>query len=182
MKIENKTDYDTRYLRRVFMACEKHEGTNPKHRFVRVTYNTTCRIRGSAWIGCHSLTMTMPKPRKDGLVRDGIMIDGEIVDRYGANVHNLARVYIHEVDHNLGLRHKDMSEWWNIDVSWLPENELIPMKVKAPKAKRNIVEVRAENAQKKLDEWTKKLNRAKTGVKKYRRKVRYYERKTAANK
>lgn len=99
----------------------------------------------------------------------------------GASSHQVARTYIHEVGHNLGLHHKDMPSSGSIDVSWLPD-EFIPLKkAKTLKPKPNIIEVRARHAQKKLDEWNKKSARAKNLVKKYKRKVKYYEKKMAAS-
>ena len=43
--------------------------------------------------------------------------------------------------------------------------------------KRSTVEKNEEKARKKLAEWEKKLNRAKTFVKKYKQKVKYYDKK-----
>jgi len=92
----------------------------------------------------------------------------------------VAQIYIHEVGHNLGLHHKDMPLSVNIDISWLPD-ESVPLKAaKLQKPKPNVVEVRAIQAQKKLDKWQIKLKRAKTYVKKYRKKVQYYEKKRIA--
>lgn len=72
----------------------------------------------------------------------------------------------------------------NFDMCWLP-NEFkgdLPLKaVKPLKVKPNIVEMRATKAQAKLDEWERKAKRAKTFIKKYQRKVRYYQRKMAAS-
>ena len=162
MKIINKTNYDTRYLRSLFIKCEKHEGTNYKYREVEVRYNRSCyhRVGGHAWY--HS-RFVMKLPREDAKVR------------------RVAQVYIHEVGHNLGLHHKDMASSFSIDVSWLADETIPNKKLKPPKSKPNIVETRAKHAQKKLDEWNKKLNRAKTFVKKYRIKVKYYEKKMAAS-
>lgn len=162
MKVINKTNYDTRYLRSLFIKCEKHEGTNHKHREVRVIFNRhTWRIGGYAWYDSSSVVMKLP--RKE------------------ANIRRVAQVYIHEVGHNLGLHHKDMSFSNTIDVSWLPDENILLKKPKVAKSKLNIVEVRAKRAQKKLDGWNKKLNQAKTFVKKYRAKVKYYEKKMAAS-
>lgn len=74
-----------------------------------------------------------------------------------------------------------MTSAYKIDVSWWPD-ELVPVKQVVVKPKPNIIEVRAAKAQKKLDEWLRKTKRAKTLVKKYQRKVKYYEKKAAASK
>jgi len=166
MKITNKTDYDTQYLRQLFIACEKHEGTNHKYRKVEILNKKGGGVSGRAWIRSRYVNMYLPSYNRG--------MDS-------ANAHSVAQVYIHEVGHNLGLRHKDMASVSSIDVSWLP-NESTPLKKsKIGKPKPSIIEIRARRAQKKLDEWTKKLNRAKNLVKKYRTKVKYYEKKKAAS-
>jgi len=166
MKIKNKTDYNTQFLRRLFMVCEKHEGTEGKGRVVMVEKTWRAGIHGKAWYNSGFVTIYLPP------------------GKYGPHSSTLVQIYIHEVGHNLGLHHKDMIDWWSINTSWLP-NDLncpIPLKVsKPPKPKPNIVEVRTAKAHKKLDEWEHKLSRAKTFVKKYRTKVRYYEKKMAAS-
>jgi len=163
MKIKNETNYDTRFLHRLFMACEKHEGTRGKGREVKVKKKRGGGVAGCAWLYSRIVTMKLPS--------------------YQPHARIVGQVYIHEVGHNLGLRHKDMPSC-NFDMSWLPD-ELdceLPLKpAKPPKPKLNIVEVRAAKAQKKLDDWTKKLKRAKTFVKKYRKRVRYYKKKRAAS-
>lgn len=176
MKITNNTKYDTFYLRKLFLACEKHifqtyliHGES-KHRCVTVKYHkgrNNHGVGGYAWYNSNSITITLPRIRK------------EFTTMY-VKARNVAQTYLHEVGHNIGLRHKQMGKFYNIDVSWLPD-EILPLKKPKPtKPKPNIVEVRAAKAQKKLDEWQSKLKRAKTYVKKYQHKVKYYEKKLAA--
>lgn len=161
MKVTNKTNYDTQYLCKLFIACEKHEGTNHKYRQVEVRYNRYYQVGGYAWYNSRSVVMKLP--------------------REDADTSRVAQVYIHEVGHNLGLHHKDMASSFKIDTSWLVKENIPTKKAKAPKPKLNITEVRAKHAQKKLDEHLKKLKREKNLVKKYQRKVKYYEKKMAAS-
>ena len=179
MKVINKTNYDTRYLRSLFIKCEKHEGTNHKYRNVKVIYGHTYWVGGYAWYNSHSVVLKLPKRQT---IKMTVYHTGEKkISEQGASSHQVARTYIHEVGHNLGLHHKDMPSSGSIDVSWLPD-EFIPLKkAKTLKPKPNIIEVRARHAQKKLDEWNKKSARAKNLVKKYKRKVKYYEKKMAAS-
>lgn len=173
MKVKNETHYDTFYLRRLFLACEKQmfriclKHTTPKWRRVEVRYNKkNRRVNGRATISGSWVGMFLPKPTQD----------------YLPTAQSVAQVYIHEVQHNLGLRHKDMIPVNKIDVSFLPNEYIMLKPAKPAKPKPNIIEIRAAKAQKKLDGWQKKLNRAKTFVRKYQRKVRYYEKRRAASK
>lgn len=159
MKISNKTGYSTRHLRKIFLACEKNEGTDHGHRNVEVIYGRKKSVSGYAWYNSNKVVMKLPKPE------------------FLTKIHQLAQVYIHEVGHNLNLRHREMMKWWNIPVEFLEEGNLEVKTQKTQKTKKSVVEINEEKARKKLAEWGKKLNRAKTFVKKYQKKVTYYDKK-----
>jgi hypothetical protein len=170
MRIQNKTHYDTKYLRRLFAACERHEGIKHIGRIVNVVRANRSWVSGYAYVHGISLTMRLPKD---------------------ALTDSIARVYIHEVGHNQGLRHSDgMIDICKIDVDWLKEDkylgvdykEIVPQIEKKVKPKRNVTEKRAEIATKHLNEWQRKLKRAQTAVAKYKKQVHYYEKRMAAAK
>jgi hypothetical protein len=176
MKIDNQTVYSTRHLRKIFIACEKNEGTNYKNRHVKVIYTKSgVATRGYAWYNSNRVVMKLPKPLKEHDYKNS------------ACIHRVAKVYIHEVGHNLNLRHKEMMKWWDIPVDFLEEGDvefkleaLLPKKeaVKiSKKPKKTRAELNEEKARNKLAEWEKKLSRAKTFVKKYKTKVKYYDKK-----
>ena len=68
-----------------------------------------------------------------------------------------------------------MMHWWDIDVDFL-EDRKVKLKTEAS-PKQPPVKKNEEKARKKLAEWEKKMNRAKTFVKKYQKKVKYYDKK-----
>lgn len=162
MKVRNETNYDTHYLRRLFLACEKHEGTDSRYRHVKVIYWQRSRVSGYAWYNSNSVVMKLPKDSDVGTRR-------------------VAQTYIHEVGHNLGLRHKDMVARFEINTTWLPDEEVPLKKVKPAKPKQPLIEKRAAHAQKMLDKHLTKFKREKNLVTKYRRKVAYYEKRMAAD-
>lgn len=170
MKIDNKTNYSTRHLRNIFLACERNEGTDPKHREVKVTYTQGGATVGYAWYNSNRVVIRLPRPKKQ---YDNL-----------ASIHRVARVYIHEVGHNLNLKHKEMMHWWDIEIDFLEAGRvefksvaLKPKKEAVKKIKKSAVENNEEKARKKLAEWEKKMNRAKNLVKKYQKKVKYYDKK-----
>jgi hypothetical protein len=175
MKIENHTAYDTRALRKLFAECEKHifreylKHGERKDRHICVKYTRKCFAKGWAYYNSRYIEILLPRP--DQLGPDALV---------QAGMRRVAQVYLHEVGHNMGLKHAQMKKHWNINVEWMPDEFLPLAPVKAAKPKPNIVEVRAAHAQAKLDEWTKKVNRAKTLQKKWQKKVKYYEKKRAA--
>jgi len=180
VKVVNKTKWDTKYLKKLFLECEKHifntylvHGEAKKDRHVTVKTHRTYWVGGYAWYHSHSIVIKIPPPVSVHL--------GNIKTENAFSARRVAQVYLHEVGHNIGLMHKQMVPSSKIDVSWWPD-ENIPLKITKEKPKVNLIEVRAAKAQKKLDEWTKKLNRAKTFVKKYQGKVRYYEKKAVAHR
>lgn len=117
MKVTNKTDYDTRALHQLFMQCEKHEGTGGKGRDVTVLKSKRRRVHGVAWFHSRYINMYLPK---------------------NTSTRSIARVYIHELGHNLGLHHKDMTCINNIDTSWLDELYVPLKKSEQNTHKRNL--------------------------------------------
>ena len=120
MKVKNKTNYDTRFLQSLFIKCDKHEGANPKYREVCVYKSKRNRVHGRAWIRSRYIDMYLPDD---------------------ADIKSVVRVYIHELGHNLGLRHKDMVDISLIDTAWITDIAIPLKKQKLIKPKSNIIEV-----------------------------------------
>ena len=92
-----------------------------------------------------------------------------------ASINRVAQVYIHEVGHNLNLRHREMISSLDIHIDFLEAGK-IEFKI-ACSPKMSVASVNEEKARKKLAEWTKKSNKAKKFVIKYQKKVKYYDKK-----
>ena len=121
MKIENKTKWDTKDLRKVFKlalnADNKIEGRFNKHLTVIVKYrnirqivknqirlgywtpNETYYYKGCAYYNIGWMRISLPKEN----------INPKIV----------AQVFIHELEHCRGFRHNQMGKWFKLDVSFL---------------------------------------------------------------
>lgn len=175
MKVTNQTGYETRYLRKLCLACERHAGSNPKYRRVYF-YKTKGKMRGRAGINANWIEIWLPQTSLQW--EDGI--GSKLVHKAAEpDTKELCRIYLHELDHNLGIRdHKDMEHWWNIKVNFWPDETIPrkPIKEVTPKPKQDVILQRYEKAKKKELEYLKKLKRTLQLTKKWKAKVRYYER------
>ena len=170
MEITNTTNYDTRYLRRLFMACEKYASfwkmctkDDSKYRTITIMYKKGFGVHGLAWINSHDIIMKLPKNPNNS-----------------CQAQSICRVYIHEIEHNSGKQHRQMAKCSKRKIDFWPDEET-PRREPKEKPKINIIEKREAKARVSLKIWQTKLKRAKTGVKKYQAKVRYYEKRKAAS-
>lgn len=160
MRIVNKTDYKTRELRSYIIEVMRECGVNFKHYWVEIEYQRGYR-RGLGSYGRPWMKLFMTHGRK--------------------NLMDFCYVAAHEIQHNLNVRHKEMNEaairapWEKYKDLWLEEHP-------KPKVKINPVQARAENARKYQRIWERKVKLASTMLKKWKKRVRYYEKKTHLNK
>jgi hypothetical protein len=164
-RIVNKTHYDSRVLRRLVAWCIRHAGAEGRTR--KVTFNYTRQDRGCsgyAWLNGSSVVMRLIKSKTDGI--------------------NAAQVLLHEIDHNLGLEHKDMVPSRTIALPGFPADlmalvEMPPKSKPAPDAVERVAGKLAA-VEAKVKEWESKLRRTRTWLKKWERRARYYRAKVAA--
>jgi len=166
MKINNETKFSTRDLRKVFLAGLKDRGANYKSYRIRV-YNSRKGIRGYAWVNSYDMAMGIPS--KEDLT------NSESMERF-------AQVFIHEVDHTLGLKHREMKHIRQIDVSW---SEGMTIQKESPKPKKTIsmqerIDQREQKAKDKTAMYEKKVKHYQNLLKKWKKKVKYYERRNKA--
>lgn len=164
MRLINKTAYDTKDLRKFIAACIRHMGSSPDTE-ITVVYRrgTSDFVTGWATYTGFKMRLRLPKPGKLRLI-------------------DLAYVLEHEVSHNLGVRHSEMSrECFNCHPSstdQLPTWAVgLNIAVKAPKAKPTMedrVAKRAAKAVAMLKKWDRKLKLAQTMRLKWCRKVNHY--------
>lgn len=169
MRVNNKTDWDTRDLRRVFTAVlqenRKHEGP-----FARTLNITVVPARyggyysGYAYFNTGSMRLRLPRPKHGAL-----------------DVFKLAHLFEHELAHCRGYRHKGMctlNDWRHAKPESYPG--LIGMTVRAtpPKVRPKVDHRQRRYARTlaKIKSWKTKAKRAATALKKLERQRRYYER------
>jgi hypothetical protein len=204
--VHNKTVFNTRALRRFFLAGIRAYGLEPKYGdyVIEVVYQT--RLRGTRWVHGKAtmhgrwVQMFLPRPinpdQEKSIARLRERgIDEKLVRRYEGSleldVADLALVFEHELAHNAGLGHADMTD----DVKWcrgpvptwasgfLPADFApAPPKPKPSRAER-LAALKFDRecaAREKLERWERRLKLARTKVAKYRLAVRGYERRKVA--
>jgi len=144
MRVLNHTLYDTRTLRRIFFYAMKKMGIKDStKRIWHVSYAKKSK---------KAITDYAKQFRLSGLAvlghinRRGNMNVANVVwlrlSPYGTtNGTYLAQVVIHELQHNLGIKHKDMENCIHIDVSDLPEDLKLPHERMGKKEAKNAVPV-----------------------------------------
>jgi len=181
MKVVNETHWRTDHLRRFLYAVgrEELEPEDLRRLHVRVIYGRGRHYRygstgGYAWYNSTQMVLKMPQ---------------EIVISYTRR--SLAMTIAHEMAHCRGMQHRDMRDsprysfvdgWWE-RYAWAND---LPLEKKAPKKKKPrltgeaLAAERAEHFRGLLAQWETRAKRAATAIKKYRAKIRYYERRVAA--
>jgi len=173
--IENKTKYETQSIKDFLKPIVEHEAMLD-YPTVFECYHKKSNILGRAYFGVvysskygrhYGVKLNFPKPevlneRKDLIVK----------------------TVIHEYAHCRGLKHKDIRGGGcvvnDIDTSWFPKELTLNMKMASVKVPRDLRKERYEKALKKLKEVEKRSIRYAKLVKKWQKKVRYYEKKVKA--
>ena len=168
VEIENHTRWSTTDLRRIILRAAKEELPEGRRAIVTIKY----RRHGSWTLGhayYNSTRMTLFMPR--GETQDHLQLLGTI---------------IHEMGHMRNVSHRDMCnlrysrapgwrEYFEQEFPWYAE---MPLRMKAPRPKnpRPGPEEKLQHAIEMLTEKERKIKRLQTLAKKWRAKVRYYDR------
>lgn len=162
MRIDNQTGYRARDIRKLFLAAFKAEGVSPKYYRIWILPTRRLWIHGRAGLGSRRITMFIPQEWDTDINQTG--------------TNQFARIFVHEIGHTLGLVHKEQINIWTIPTPWADGLEL---RRKLERPKIPVRQRRFDSARRKLDEHTRKLKREQNLVRKWRTKVRYYERTLA---
>ena len=199
LKIRNSTHWSTGDLRRITLRCMHHLGIDPdKQHTMDVEYRRSYnRTSGWAYVGTGHFCLRLPralhqtKDTGQWIVRyqGGAPWDSKVVvpDAFPPEiVTDITRTLLHELQHTMGLRHEDMADCWApeylADCPWHKNYQVRRLgankKAASPVDKR---EATARNNLRLAEERVKKLaqqtKRANTILKKWRAKVRYYDKR-----
>jgi hypothetical protein len=182
MKLINKTKWNTADLKKLCMAVIKHKGSHKNHQITVKTgkyrYSNSDRIGGLARLFGTTISMKVPlttKPNNTGMVgNDGKTIYEQIPN--ALDVGDFAKILDHEIDHNLGLRHKVMQNWRKLDVGYLNGFKVGIQEVKE-KPKIDLLAKRHLNAILKIKKLESEIKRKQNLLKKWEKKDNYYNKK-----
>lgn len=169
MVIKNRTRYRTADLTRLFRDGAREVGLPRTPLDVQVVYSRNGSVTGCAWLPRrgeqYGRRVRMRLPRNPGHL----------------NMKELAQVWFHELQHVMGLRHREMKKWFALEVHF-HEGLTVGVQDDAPKPGRSermgaLVQRRADKAKRRVAALEAKLFRTERLLKKWRARVAYYEKK-----
>lgn len=192
MRLRNSTDWPDHFLRRMTAwVCAQLDTTTAIIHRAQFTRTTYCPGRGRAWSSGRMLVRIGPAskfPHTYKYPNRRRAPEYQIVDRE----EELVQITAHEAFHLICFRERANTaeaptEFVSLEVleKFRANREALLAEWSDPPALRittpapSPVEQRALAAQNALDTWTRKMKLAQTKVRKYRLRVRYYERKAA---
>lgn len=185
MKVKNETDYLTKDLKKIFTrlawAVHRKENSyysNPAYLEVRIIYqnrNHGVWVGGWAWLRSNSIQIEMPRP--EYLKENDLM----------AVPKELGKTFVHELGHCIGLKkhhnRKTIEPYFEKEIEEATKDVVLRFKEVKEKPKQDIQILRWERAKANLERALTRFARAKTLLKKWTKKVKYYEKVlTLANK
>ena len=172
LKLINKTSWDTRDLRRLVLKCLEHRGwdKNREHRTEIVSARRPF-VSGWAYYNRPFVRMKVPNGRSYSYDRS------EVFDCF--NTKSFVKVLLHEIDHNLGLHHKEMADSDKLPLPSFAESFIVhkeELKVASPNPKE-VPRKRYERIILKIDDKQRKIKRLQNALKKLVAQKKYYIKK-----
>lgn len=176
MRIINQTKYSTKDLRALFSACLKEDNRleqdyiASKYLTIKVYKSNT--IRGKAYIGRYFF---------DDINHPNIWVGlpqykNELIEFQTFSVHNIAFVFLHELQHYRGFRHGKINDKNLMKIA--EKFKHFPIQVEQPilKQKEDIRLKRYCHVLNMVKDKETKLKRLQGQLKKWKQKQKYYER------
>lgn len=175
LKLDNRTRWDTRDLRRFVLAGLKHCGVDGYWTVRIASTRQPYGSSGLAYVNSHWFQINIPAYGWSDNWRSKI----QLVTLPAVKLREVGQVLEHEVAHCRGLHHGEMRPSEDIPATW---TLWLSIRKQAPKIKKTRTATeragaRESKAREKLAEWERKQRAAARKVKTYRAKVRYYDRK-----
>lgn len=189
LTIHNKTDYRKDDLRKITLACMKHLGIDPDKRHVahfEHRRSTRHYISGYAYLNTGSFWIKIPK--RLAYYEKGAWNPTKVAhDALPAKiVRYLAAVIMHELQHCMGFNHDEMAniydDAYTADCPWIADMQVrragLERKAANPVDNREATaRRRLAQAEERIKNLASQTKRANTILKKWRAKVKYYDKR-----
>lgn len=174
MKIENKTSWDTKDIKKLFNFISKKEGITPYKIIIKYARDGIYIMTGRAW--CNSRVIEMFLQNKERVYNDNKFTGiKELQILESDNIRNITSTYIHELAHLRGVQHKEMKITIDEGLKNQIKNFTIKRKVIKQKPKTDLQVKRYENVQRHIKDKQIKIKRLTNSLKKWKQKQKYYE-------
>lgn len=160
--VDNRTDYTAKSIKAFYKPIAEHEGLAGEDLFIRAVnqYRGGAKYNHSkAKYGCYWVELAIWRPE----------------DLHEDRKKKLIQIAMHEFAHCRGLHHKDMGDCYSFETSWFPKDLNLEVKQASNPLPKDIKKERYENAKKHLKEAEAKVKRWGNVIKKWKKKVKYYE-------
>lgn len=173
MKIQNKTAWLTRDLKRIFCETlrrnERIEGKLSQYQKQNLLVEVVPARNHLNALAHYNGTWVKIRIRKDKVSKLA-----------------LAQIFDHEVQHLRGYRHESMRDWDlnNVGYEWATDDKKYPLRKKepvSPKPKDDLQLKRYQHTIRMVKDKEVKLKRLQTLLKKWKKRKRYYERVLVAS-
>lgn len=165
MKILNKTSYLTKDISQILNWCLKKEGMVGKNLVVEIIETRRVYDSHRDFVGGYAYY-----GEGDFNQRNYIML--KLAKRGTFKAFDLAHTFIHELAHTRGVKHSEMGIF--------PEENDVPdmeIRKKSIPQKKDFRILRYENAIKKSKEYERKMKRTQNLMRKWQKKVKYYQKR-----
>ena len=202
IKIDNKTDYDSKWLRKIFNRCLRMVNRRMKNKKfytikglrTEMVYkkSLTSWTGGNAFIGRNFVHLKIPRPPEKMIIKDfwGEESKKKLIEHRKEVLKELpkaiAETFIHELYHCYGYHHEDKEMFRPRKKQWIEntykydwtEKYPVQMKIEKPKLEKAKIDIRMKRYYRILDllkDKQGKLKRIQNQIKKYFAKKHYYE-------
>lgn len=192
MRLLNSTSWASESLREFSLAGLRAKGCDPGEYVVAFTFSgkkvdreLARRHNAERWVGADGLAIhgyafsapmwSVSVEGKKHVLR-GKRFIRLFLPREQFDLRKLAQVFEHEVDHTLGLRHRDMAAIDDLDPRWHEVVEWKRGEVRE-EGKEDDTQKKLLYAMRKVKECRTRVKRTQTSLRMWERRVRLYERR-----
>jgi len=198
IKIENQTDYDTKWLRKIFNRSKKMVDRRLKRKHLPIenlkvdvvyAHTLTKEVNGYAYLNGNYIRLRLVRPPE----KMKIEINDEEwtkekkekrIEMMKNITKEIAKIFVHELYHCYGYEHTEMflprKKIWienTYNYNWT-EKYPVQLKIEKPKPEKPKIDIQVIRYQRVLEllkEKQSKLKRIQNQIRKYMNKKRYYE-------